>query len=158
LRRAMSMVTVVRMWSPETGAHRRSSACSTGRRDAQMWSMTLAVYAKAFREPTFTALKTVRVSVTPWEPSVRMSIDAPVPGEQGSGTFLVGGWSLALDGPTTPGIQALHLWAYPASGAAPTFLGAAVLGFERPDVAAIFGPGYERTGFNLVVESLPSGT
>jgi hypothetical protein len=117
----------------------------------------LSVYVKSRLQFTFTVVKTVSVSVTPWAPSVRMSIDSPAPGEQASGTFLVEGWALALDGPTMPGIQALHLWAYPVGGAGPTFLGPAVLGYLRPDVGAIFGASYELSGFNLVVENLPSG-
>jgi hypothetical protein len=65
---------------------------------------------------------------------------------------------VAVDGPSTPGIAAVHVWAYPVGGGGPSFLGAATLGGLRPDVAAIFGPGYETSGYGLQVIGLPSGT
>jgi hypothetical protein len=57
-----------------------------------------------------------------------------------------------------PGVDAVHVWAYPVGGGGPTFVGAATLGGYRPDVGTIFGSAYEMSGFNLAVTSLPSGT
>jgi hypothetical protein len=39
----------------------------------------------------------------------------------------------------------------------PIFLGATAYGGERPDVAAIFGPEFEKSGYGLIVYSLPPG-
>lgn len=56
-----------------------------------------------------------------------------------TGAFVLAGWAAdpGLDAGT--GIDAVHVWAYPVDGRAPTFLGAAAYGGERPDVAAIHG-------------------
>jgi hypothetical protein len=40
----------------------------------------------------------------------------------------------------------------------PIFLGATAYGGDRPDVAAIFGPQFEKSGYNLIVDSLAPGT
>jgi hypothetical protein len=103
-------------------------------------------------------VESVPIMVTPWAPAVHLAVDAPVPGLQSSGTFMVAGWALALDGPSAPGIEAVHVWAYPVGGGVPSFLGAATLGGARPDVGAFFGPGYEASGFGLPVIGLASGT
>ena len=87
-----------------------------------------------------------------------MAVDRPSAGVQSSGSFIVAGWALALDAPSVPGILAVHVYAFPVGGGSPTFLGAATLGGNRPDVAAIFGSAYLSSGYGLAVESLPSGT
>ena len=61
-------------------------------------------------------------------------------------------------GPSAPGIEAVHVWAYPVGAGAPTFLGAATLGGARPDVGALFGPSYANSGYGLAVSGLASGT
>jgi fibronectin-binding autotransporter adhesin len=119
---------------------------------------TLGIYAKSRAQSTFTASKTIAVTVTPWASIVRMALDLPLAGEHPSGSFIVAGWALALDAPSVPGIQAVHAWAYPVGGGAPTFLGSATLGGIRPDVAAIFGPEYGTTAYGLIVNNLASGT
>jgi hypothetical protein len=55
------------------------------------------------------------------------------------------------------GVGAIHIWAFPVTGAAATFLGAASFG-ARPDVAAAFGSQFANAGFGLVGAPLPSGT
>jgi hypothetical protein len=118
----------------------------------------LRVYAKALTLPSFTVERAVPITVAPWAPSVQMFIDTPSAGTLASGSFVISGWALALDAPSTPGIAALHVWAYPVGGGAPSFLGAATLGGARPDVASLFGAAYTNSGFGLAVNSLPSGT
>jgi hypothetical protein len=39
----------------------------------------------------------------------------------------------------------------------PLFLGATAYGGERPDVAAVYGERYRRSGFGISVASLPPG-
>jgi hypothetical protein len=119
---------------------------------------TLSIYAKSRALSTFTTVKNIAVTVVPWAPTTRMMVDVPLAGVQSSGSFVFAGWALALDAPSVPGIQAVHVWAYPVGGGAPTFLGAATLGGVRPDVGAVFGPGYETSGYGLIVNNLPSGT
>ena len=118
----------------------------------------LRAYGKALALPGFTVVKAVSITVTPWAPAIQMSVDVPAPGTLASGTFVVAGWALALAGPSAPGIEAVHVWAYPVGAGAPTFLGAATLGGARPDVGALFGPSYTNSGFGLAVSGLASGT
>ena len=101
-------------------------------------------------------LDRVLLRVIPPPPRPLITIDVPgrdwVPY-----IFDVAGWALdksAMDG---SGIDAVHVWAYPADGGAPTFVGAAGLGAARPDVAAAFGPQYGTAGFSLSA-LLPEGT
>jgi hypothetical protein len=70
--------------------------------------------------------------------------------------FSIAGWSLDLSSSSGAGIEAIHVWAYPASGAAPIFVGATTLTFSRGDVAAIFGAQFAVSGFSLQ-GTLPAG-
>jgi hypothetical protein len=62
--------------------------------------------------------------------------------------LIVTGW--AVDGRAAAGIgvDAVEIYAYPASGN-PVFLGSAVLGIQRNDVASVLGARYARAGFTL---------
>ena len=71
---------------------------------------------------------------------------------------IVAGWAADLDSPSGTGIDAIHVWAYPHSGEAPVFLGQAAFGGKRPDVAAVYGDRFLRSGFGLTVKELPPGT
>jgi hypothetical protein len=66
------------------------------------------------------------------------------------------GWAADLDAAHGPGVDAVHVWAYPRRGA-PVFLGAARYGALRPDVGAIHGDAFERSGFTLEAAPLPPG-
>jgi Tol biopolymer transport system component len=71
--------------------------------------------------------------------------------------FMVGGWAVDLDAPEGTGVTTLHAWAYPTSGGAPIFLGAAAYGGARPDVAAVHGDRFKDSGYGLIVQGLPAG-
>ena len=71
---------------------------------------------------------------------------------------IVAGWAADLDSPSGTGIDAIHVWAYPHNGEAPVFLGQAAFGGKRPDVAAVYGDRFLRSGFGLHVKELPPGT
>jgi hypothetical protein len=71
---------------------------------------------------------------------------------------VLAGWAADLDAAAGSGIDALHIWAYPAGGGAPIFLGAAAYGGQRPDVAAIHGAAFLNTGFSLLINGLSPGT
>jgi hypothetical protein len=89
------------------------------------------------------------------------AIDSPQSGSTVSGTFLVGGWAIDTAASGGPGVDAVHVWAYPnpGSGQAPIFLGAATLGGYRPDVATAFGyspsSGWANSGYNLATSMSP---
>jgi hypothetical protein len=55
-------------------------------------------------------------------------------------------------------VDTVHVWAHPVSGQPAVFLGAAVMGDARPDVASIFGDQYLNSGYHLDVSGLPEGT
>ena len=73
-------------------------------------------------------------------------------------SFLIAGWALDLDQDFGSGVDAVHVWAYPVTGADPVFLGAAQYGGMRPDVAAIYGDRFKGSSYGLVVEGLAPGT
>ena len=116
---------------------------------------TLTAFGHAIRTGTFSVAREVPVVVAS---SLRMAVDAPAPGASVSGSFVVAGWVLDGTAASGAGIDAVHVWAYPTSGAPPAFLGAATLGISRPDVAAAFGAQFGASGFALPVADLGAGT
>jgi hypothetical protein len=74
------------------------------------------------------------------------------------GPFVVGGWAFDRGARTGTGIDAVHVWAYPADGGKPSFLGSATLGGDRLDVATAFGAAARLSGYGLIVNGLASGT
>jgi hypothetical protein len=89
-------------------------------------------------------------------------IDTPARSTQGfrvgaGESFTVAGWAADLDSQVDAGIDAVHVWAYPRSGADPIFLGQAALHGSRPDVAAIYGNRFKASGYGLTATGLPAG-
>ena len=87
----------------------------------------------------------------------QVTIDTPSASAEVSRSFLIGGWAIDLDDQAGTGIDTLHVWAYPADGEDPIFLGATSYGGARPDVAAIFGDRFTNSGYGIMVDSLPPG-
>jgi hypothetical protein len=71
---------------------------------------------------------------------------------------VVAGWAADLDSPVDRGIDLIHVWAYPAGGGHPVFVGEAAYGGERPDVAAVHGERFRATGYGIRVRGLEPGT
>jgi hypothetical protein len=70
--------------------------------------------------------------------------------------FTLAGW--ALDAAARDeGVDALHAYAYPATGGAPVFLGAVRPTDARNDVAGIFGRQFLVSGYDFVVRGLKPG-
>jgi len=114
----------------------------------------LVVFAYSSVTHNFTQARAVQITVAP---DPQMVIDLP-----GAGKItlpaMVAGWTLdhAADG--GPGIDAVHVWAYPAAGGAPIFTGAADYGVARPDVAAAFGnPAFTNSGYGMILRGLAPG-
>jgi hypothetical protein len=82
--------------------------------------------------------------------SVQAVIDTPRAGEVES-TFTIAGWAIDQAARTGTGIDAVHVWAYPAAGGEPIFLGVANYGDVRADVAATLGEQFGASSFSLVV-------
>ena len=88
-------------------------------------------------------------------------IDVPAPAKSGSAdggrSFLVAGWAADLDSTIDGGVDTVHVWAYPARGGDPIFIGAAAYGGSRPDVAAIYGDRFGKSGYGIEVKGLSPG-
>lgn len=92
-------------------------------------------------------------------PIPRMNADRPTVGSTVTTSgFTVAGWAVDLGAATGTGVNAIHVWAYPATGAAPLFLGAATYGYQRPDVGAIFGSRFTPSGFGMTARINSTGT
>jgi hypothetical protein len=89
---------------------------------------------------------------------VQVAIDTPRSQQDVGQPFLLAGWAADLDAAVGSGIDTLHVWAYPATGGAPVFLGTPALGGVRPDVAAVHGEQFRAAGFALTVQGLMAGT
>ncbi len=84
-------------------------------------------------------------------------IDTPRSQQDVAQPFLLGGWAADLDAAAGTGVDTLHVWAYPLSGAAPVFLGTAPCGGVRTDVAAIHGDQFRDSGYGLLIQGLTPG-
>jgi hypothetical protein len=82
--------------------------------------------------------------------SLRLWVDAPSVNATVAAPFAVSGWVLDESATSSTGIDAVHLFAKPASGA-PIFLGAAATGDSRHDVGAVFGTRFNNAGFSATV-------
>jgi hypothetical protein len=72
----------------------------------------------------------------------------------------VAGWALDTAAWQGSGVGAVHVWAQrrdvPASQE--VFLGAAAVGVERPDVAGVYGPQFDRSGWTVTASGVEPGT
>jgi hypothetical protein len=95
------------------------------------------------------------VDVTAAAPSPVASIDAPLADESVGPTFTVSGWTIDTAAAVGTGIDTVHAYAYPASGAPPIFIGVATYGNWRPDVGAMFGANFSASGFTVTATLSP---
>lgn len=98
----------------------------------------------------------LRVVAAPHVARPLMRIDAPANGARLRQPFGMGGWTIDANAQFDTGIDAIHVWAYPDTGAAPIFAGVPSRG-PRPDVAAAFGSQFLESGWGLLVRGLPPG-
>jgi hypothetical protein len=70
---------------------------------------------------------------------------------------LIAGWAADLDADLDSGVDTVHVWAYPVRGGDPIFLGAAAYGGKRPDVAAVYGDRFGKSGYGIFVRGLEPG-
>jgi hypothetical protein len=84
-----------------------------------------------------------------------MTLDAPLASSTSGKTVTISGWAIDRGAPTGSGVNAIHVYAYPSGGGAPTFLGAATYGLSRPDIGAAFGSRFTNSGFELQVVVAP---
>jgi hypothetical protein len=72
--------------------------------------------------------------------------------------FFLAGWAADLAADGDSGVDTVHVWAYPATGDDPIWIGAATYGGARPDVAAIYGDRFLNSGYGMMVQGLAPGT
>ena len=84
----------------------------------------------------------------------QVAIDSPALDQDVTPSFTVAGWAADLDADAGGGVDAVHVWAYPSDGGDPIFLGPAVVGEARSDVAAVYGEQFAHTGYRLAVHDL----
>lgn len=119
----------------------------------------IAAYAMSTVTGTFNNSKLATVTVTAPQSIPRMAVDMPSNNSMGSRNIRVAGWALDLGSSSGTGVNAVHVWAYPANGSAPIFVGSATMNLTRTDVGAAFGASrYSAAGFNLEKQNaLPPG-
>ena len=113
------------------------------------------VFAHSTATGTFNQQQAVNVTV---KNQVLLAIDAPAQNASVTPPFLIGGWALDRAAASGTGVDAIHVWAYPVSGAPPFMLGVATYGTPRSDLGSIFGSQFTNCGYNLTVTSLAKGT
>jgi hypothetical protein len=117
------------------------------------------IFTRTSNGITETIALRVRIDAQPARQDVRrMNIDIPRAGEAVGAAFIVAGWAFDGAAGDGAGIDTLHIWAYPDDGSDPLWLGVAQAGGLRPDVGAIFGDRFRRSGFSASVAGLPPGT
>lgn len=113
------------------------------------------VYFKGFIRAAALFVFTL-VAAVPAHAGAKIFVDVPAANSTVGTSFIMGGWALDYAARTDSGIAALHVWAYPKTGAAPVFLADVRFG-ARPDVAQAFGPQFRESGFSVVVPYLAPG-
>ena len=109
---------------------------------------------------TATGRREVRIVLQPKSTALagpHLVIDAPRSQQDVAQPFAVTGWAADLDSDAGPGVDTIHVWAYPLTGGPPVFLGTPTYGGMRPDVGAAHGERFIASGFSLVVQGLPHG-
>ena len=118
----------------------------------------LGTYRLEFERESDRVVVDATVGATDAAPPVRMHIDTPLSGSTQDGWVTVAGWALDRMSPKSSAVGAVHVWATPRGGSGDSrsaFLGTATLNLARPDVAAAFGAGFDRTGFSLSAALAP---
>jgi len=118
---------------------------------------TLAVYAHSTVNNSWNTPSLVNVTVVAPPSHPLMWVDAPAQNQTLSQVIVVGGWAVDIAAASGAGVDAIHVWAYPTSGAAPVFVGAGTVGGARPDIGAWLGPQFGHAGFT-VTGTLAPGT
>jgi hypothetical protein len=119
---------------------------------------TFVIYAHSAVSGSWGTPKTLVATVQAPASNPKMWVDLPAQNQNVSQNLLIAGWALDLGSSGGPGVDALHIYAYPSGSSTPIFLGVANYGGPRPDVAAVFGSTrFTNSGFSLVTTALPPG-
>jgi hypothetical protein len=116
---------------------------------------TIVAYGHSSLSQTFGGFASTSVTVST---QALMAFNPPADGSTVASPFVFDGWAVDLGATTGAGVQTVHVWAFPASGAAPSFVGAVGLTRSRPDVAALFGDAFLQSGYRIDAVALPPGS
>src|SRR5260221_2543386 len=116
---------------------------------------TLVVYARSTVSGLFFSQARALAVRAPGDPL--MTIDTPPNGANAGQPLNLAGWAIDRDAVTGPGVDAVHVWAFPTDGSPARFVGTGQLNFARGDVGAIFGAQFTDSGYNVTVSGLPPG-
>jgi hypothetical protein len=116
----------------------------------------IAVYARSSVTGAF-QLRTASITVVAAGPV--MAIDSPGPNTSLAQPFALSGWAIDSAAPSGPGVDMVHVWAFPnpGSGAPAVWVGSAQYGISRPDVASAYGARFTNSGYHLWVKGLAPG-
>jgi hypothetical protein len=115
----------------------------------------IQAFARSSGTGAFGAPQSVSITIVS---GARMALDAPRPGSSALQPIFLGGWAVDLSAPDGTGVDAIHVYAQPAGGGAPIFLGEASYGGARPDIGALFGARFASSGFAFTVTGLAPGS
>jgi subtilisin len=117
---------------------------------------TIVAYARSSLSLTFEISRSVVITVAAAQP--KQAIDVPADRAVVRSDFVVAGWAIDRTETGGTGVDAVHVYAYPAGSATPIFLGAAQYGQPRPDVGRAFGTQFTNSGYALEAKGLQPGT
>jgi hypothetical protein len=86
-----------------------------------------------------------------------MAVDSPQRNTTVAQPFTLSGWAIDRAATSGSGVTAIHVYAFPAGGGAPTFVGVGNYGAARGDLAGYFGAQFVNSGYSLSVSTLPPG-
>jgi len=122
-------------------------------------SYNFTAYMHSTVTGTFSLTATAtNVTVNATTSNPQMNIDAPSTGASRARTFIISGWAVDTGAISGPGIDAIHVWAFPVAGGPAIFVGVGAYGSSRPDVGAYIGSSqFNNCGYsiNITTSNLP---
>jgi subtilisin family serine protease len=121
------------------------------------------VFVKSTTTGTFDGIQKVNISVAATgTPDPAMEVEQPTAGATVTTPFLVNGYAVDLGANIGPGVDSVHIWAFPEGQllnfGAGTFLGSATMGISNSTALSLYGAQFEHSGFELnVTKVLSSG-
>jgi hypothetical protein len=117
----------------------------------------ITAYAFSAVAQAFNATASTQVTVVPPLSVPKMYIDSPAQNQTVTQVFTISGWAIDLGASAGCGVSVLHVWAYPAAGGNPLFVGAVQPNYPRLDVAAYFGDARFGASGYIFQGNLPPG-
>jgi len=116
---------------------------------------TITAYMHSTVSGTFNlTASATNVTVNSTTSNPQMNIDTPTAGASRTRPFTISGWAVDAGAPSGPGIDAIHVYAFPVAGGSPVFVGVGTYGTSRPDVGSYIGSSqFNNSGYTITVNS-----